>query len=535
MGAEPEPQPLPPTAEPVTIPGLLRRRAADAAEVAALVHDDDSLGYRELDERSRALAARLVAAGVGKGTRVGLWMPNGIEWAALAYAALRVGAVLVPLSTLLRPPELEAQLRSASVAFLIGVREQRGRRPLAELASLAPGLGEVGTARLRHPRLPALRRIFEAGDLPAPAVAPALVRALEERVRPADDLAILFTSGSRGAPKGVMHTHGDALRAVAGSLAARRIGPGERLYIPMPFFWMGGFGAGLLSTLVAGATLLSESDPTPARTLAFLARERATLFRGWPDQALKLAADPAFAEADLSSLRPASLGAVLPAALRPRPGARANLFGMTETFGPYCGSRLDVDLPEAAFGSCGRAFAGVEIRVVDPETRTPLPRGGRGEIEVRGTGLMRGLCGRLREATFTRDGYYPTGDLGVLDGDGYLFYAGRIDDMFKVSGATVYPSEVEAALRAVPGVSQAYVTNLTSSSGEQVGAAVVTRGGVALAEIERETRARLSAFKVPKRWLLLDSPAEVPVLATGKVDKSALQELIRRRGEAARR
>jgi acyl-CoA synthetase (AMP-forming)/AMP-acid ligase II len=519
--------------ESPTLPAFLRQRAVHSPDLAALVHDEATLSYRELDERSRALAARLVAAGVGKGSRVGVLMPNGIDWATVAYATLRVGAVLVPLSTLLKPPELEAQLRSASVAHLVAVRGYRGRDYLAELASLEPGLRELGTTRLRHARLPALRHVWSADDLPAEAAPSARVEALEAGVRPADDLAILFTSGSRGAPKGVLHTHGNALRAVASGLHARCIGPGERLYIPMPFFWMGGFGAGLLTALVAGATLLTESDPTPARTIAFLARERATLFRGWPDQAAKVAADPSFAAADLSSLRPGSLDAVLPRALRARAGARANLFGMTETFGPYCGSRLDLDLPEGKLGSCGQPFAGVEIRIVDPESREPLARGRQGEIEVRGPNLMRGIAGRLREATFTPDGFYPTGDLGTLDADDYLFYAGRTDDMFKVSGATVYPTEVEAALRTIPGVAQAYVTNLSEPSGEMVGAAVVTREALTVGDLDREARARLSSFKVPKRWVLLGSPAHVPTLATGKVDKPGLQDLIRSAGERA--
>jgi acyl-CoA synthetase (AMP-forming)/AMP-acid ligase II len=517
--------------ESPTIPAFLRHRAAHTPNAVALVHDDESISYAELDQRSRALAMRLVAAGVGKRTRFGLMMPNGIEWATVAYAAMRLGAVLVPLSTLLKPPELEAQLRAASVAHLVTVRGYRGRDYLAELASLEPGLRELGTSRLRHPRLPWLRSLWTADTVPTLAAASDLVEAIESTVRPADDLAIMFTSGSRGAPKGVQHTHGNALRAVASGLEARRIGPGERLYIPMPFFWMGGFGGGLLTALVAGATLLGETDPTPASTVAFLERERVTLFRGWPDQAAKVASDPSFATADLSSLGGGSLGAVLPEALRPRPGARANLFGMTETFGPYCGSRADVDLPEDEFGSCGRPFEGIEVRIVDPETGEPIAPGQQGEIQVRGPNLMRGIEGRLREATFTPDGYYPTGDLGVLDADGYLFYKGRRDDMFKVSGATVYPTEVEAALRTIPAVAQAYVTNLSESRGEQVGAAVVTRAAMAVEDLDREARERLSAFKVPKRWVLLGSPAEVPTMATGKVDKGGLQDLIRRKGE----
>jgi acyl-CoA synthetase (AMP-forming)/AMP-acid ligase II len=520
-----------------TVPALLRHRAAHSADREALVQDDARVSYRELDERSRALAARLVAAGVGKRARVGLLMPNGIDWAVAAYASLRIGAVLVPLSTLLRPPELEAQLRGASVAHLVTVRSYRGRDYAAELASLEPGLGELGTKRLRHPRLPALRHVWSLDALPTEPAPPALVEALEATVRPADDLGILFTSGSRGAPKGVIHTHGGALRATASGLEARRVGRGERLYIPMPFFWMGGFGTGLLSALVADATLLGESEPSPARTIAFLERERATLFRGWPDQAAKVAADPAFATADLSSLRPGSLDAVLPEKLRAPPGARANLFGMTETFGPWCGYRLDRELPEGKRGACGRPFAGVEVRIVDPdggdrgESGAPRPAGEPGEIQVRGPNLMRGIAGRLREATFTADGFYPTGDLGLLDSDGFVFYKGRRDDMFKVSGATVYPSEVEAALRTIPGVAQAYATDLAGAKGPVVGAAVVTREPLAASDLHREARARLSAFKVPKRWVRLASPADVPTLATGKVDKAGLQELIRKSGE----
>ncbi len=123
---------------------------------------------------------------------------------------------------------------------------------------------------------------------------------IERVVRPADDMAILFTSGSRGAPKGVIHTHGNAIRATHAGLGVRCVTTGERLYIPMPFFWMGGFGGGLLTALVAGATLLTESDPEPGRTIEFLERERVTLFRGWPDQGARIASHPAFATADLS-------------------------------------------------------------------------------------------------------------------------------------------------------------------------------------------------------------------------------------------
>ena len=522
----------------LTIPRVLARRRADDPALQAIVCEDAAITWAELDDASRALAGRLVAAGMGKGDRVGLLMPNGIEWATVALAVMRVAGVLVPLSTLLRPPELLDQLRIAAVSQLICVRAYRGRDYLDELRSLAPALVDRVARGERDAGLPALRAVWTSDELPDASVPQSIVAALEEVVRPADDMVILFTSGSRGAPKGVIHTHGSALRATAAGLDARCIGAGERLYIPMPLFWTGGFCGGLLSVLLAGAALLTEATTAePERTIRFLERERATLFRGWPDQAARIAAHPAFATADLGSLRPASLPAVLPHSNRPRAGARANLFGMTESAGPYCGARLDVDLPDAKHGSCGRPFAGIEVRIVDPESGAAVAPGVEGEIQLRGPSMMRGICGRTRAELFDAEGWYATGDLGRLDHDGYLWFAGRRDDMFKVKGATVYPAEVEAALRAIPGVAQAFVTDVAAQGGADAGADAGAREVAALVvsaagheTLAEAARARLSAFKVPALWLVVADPAEVPVSPTGKIVKQALQQLLLARG-----
>jgi acyl-CoA synthetase (AMP-forming)/AMP-acid ligase II len=517
--------------EAATIPALVALRAKSGADVRAVAADGDAVSYAELDVRSSALAARLAATGVVKGDRVGLLAPNSVEWAVTAYAVMRIGAVLVPLSTLLRPPELLAQLTTASVSHLVVAPAFRGRRYLDDLELAAPGVLAALDGRSRHAAAPLLRAVWRIDELSEPPVQrrdpnriDALVQAMESRVRPADDLVVLFTSGSTDTPKGVIHTHGASLRATAAGLDARCIRAGERLYIPMPFFWTGGFASGLLSALIAGATLLTEAEPEPGRTLALLERERATLFRGWPDQAAKLAAHPAFAEADLSSLGDGSLPAVLPPERRPAPGARANLFGMTETFGPYCGARLDTDLPAQKHGSCGTPFAGIEVRIADPESGAPLDRGEQGEIWLRGPNLMRAICGRVRSSVFTAGGWYRTRDLGRLDADGYLWFCGRLDDMFKVKGATVYPSEVEAALRSIDRVRQAHVVDVPGDGGHEVGAVVITDARVD--EVATALKARLSAFKVPSRWLVTSDPNVVPTTASAKVDKTALRVLL---------
>ncbi|MFI5042245.1 MAG: class I adenylate-forming enzyme family protein [Acidimicrobiales bacterium] len=517
--------------ERMTVAGLVLRWAALQPDVPFVITDVGVLTYGQLEQRSRTVLGQLLDRGVGKGTRVGLMMPNCIDWAVIAVATARAGAVLVPLSTLLRPPELEAQLRVAGVEQLLLVRTFRGRDYVGDLAEISPGLSP-GCGQLFDERLPRLRRVDLCEDLPArldPADGPEPSRldAADASVRPADDLVIIFTSGSRGAPKGVVHTHGGALGATEAGLAARCLGHGDRLYIPMPFFWVGGYGTGLLSVLVCGATLISEAQPEPERTLQLLERERVTLFRGWPGQASSLAAHPRFADADLSSLRAGSLEAVLPPTRRGAPGTRAALLGMTESFGPYCGYPLDRGMPPGKEGSCGTPFADVEVRVVDIDSGETVARGFDGEIQIRGRNMMRSVCGRRRSEVFTVDGFYPTGDLGHLDDDGFLFFRGRRDDMFKVSGATVYPSEVESALSSIAVVERAHVVDVDDGGTTRVGAAVVLAEGEDRSpeDLAKDLHRTLSSFKIPTRWRIVGYD-DLPMTATGKVDKEALRRLL---------
>jgi acyl-CoA synthetase (AMP-forming)/AMP-acid ligase II len=512
---------------PDTVDTLLRRQAASYGDKPMVIDPEQRLTYRDLDSSTRELAAGLLAVGITKGTRVALIMPNGAEWVRLAFALTRIGAVLVPLSTLLRPGELVAQLRAAAVQHLVAVEEFRGHRYLAEL-STELGAPQLPDGTCQHPDLPALRRMWtveQIGHHADTVIPQRFVDALAARVRPGDPLTIMFTSGSSGAPKGVIHTHDNALRAVGSGLAARCITSDTRLYLPMPFFWVGGLGAGVLTTLLAGATLVTEQVPEPAATVALLQRERVTLFRGWPDQAAALARQAG--GADLSTLQPGSLEALLPARLRAAPGARATLFGMTESFGPYCGYPADTDMPTTAWGSSGKPFPGMEIRIVDTDTGEQVPAGTVGMIELRGSHIMAGICGRTRADVFTVDGYYPTGDLGHLDADGFLFYHGRSDDMFKVSGATVYPSEVEQALRLIGGVHGAYATNVPGLEGNRVGAAVVCDTAGATPDALRVAAKKLlSSFKIPTVWLLLDDDSTIPRGSTGKVDTLRLRALL---------
>jgi acyl-CoA synthetase (AMP-forming)/AMP-acid ligase II len=514
-----------------TAPDLLRLRVRQDAARPAVVTYERTITYGELDAVSARVAGRLARAGAAKGSRIGLLMENGVDWVCAAVAVIRMGAVLVPLSTFLRPPELEWQLRTAAVSHLIVTDGFNGRDYLADVATLAPGLGADGAC---DPALPSLRRVWPVSELLAAegtAEVSTLVAELEKDVTPADDMVVMFTSGSSGAPKGCIHTHASTIIGVSTSLADRGVRGDDRLYLPMPLFWTGGFGMGLMTALITGCALMTEAMPEPSRTLRFIAGQKVTLFRGWPDQAVRIARCPEFAEADLTSLRAGSLDALLPPPLKAKAAnARAGLLGMTETFGPYCCYPLDRDMPQDKWGASGLVQPHVEVQIRDPESGLPLLRGEAGAIWIRGPNLMRGICGREARDVFDSDGFYDTGDLGLVDDDGFLFYRGRGDDMFKARGASVYPSEVERALQALPAVSRAFVTDVKAAgSGEpEVGAAIVPVEGARLDadQLSAALKDSLSAFKRPTRWLIISSIEDVPMLSSGKVDKRALRDAL---------
>lgn len=504
-----------------TVAALLAANATSRGEAHAIVDPQRGISWSGLNEATATRAAELVEAGVNKGHRVALMAENSVDWIVWACAVMRIGAVLVPLSTMLRGPEIEAQLRIAGVRHLIFQPEIRGRDMRAELAALD---------RLILPSLRSIRCSID--PLPeASSEASAAAQALTNKLLPADEMAVIFTSGSSGLPKGVIWTHGGAIRANASGNEARCIKPESRLYLPMPLFWTGGFAGGLFSALNTGCTLLTEAGGSDGESLAFLSREKVTLFRGWPDQAARMAAHPLFASLDFSSLAPGSLDAIMPGE-PPVPGARAPQLGMTESFGPYCGYALDQLMPADKHGSMGRPFPGRRVRIADPESGAVLGVGEVGAIQIGGPNIMAGICGREREEVFTPDLWYDTGDMGRLDADGFLWFAGRRDAMVKIAGASVYPVETEAALERIAGVERAVVCDVSVDGELRLGAAVAGTG-LSLEALAHSARDSLSAFKVPRLWLVLEPDEDFPRLVSGKIDVTAVRRLIVERGVTA--
>jgi acyl-CoA synthetase (AMP-forming)/AMP-acid ligase II len=528
-----------------TIPEFLRTRRETFAERPLIVLGDRRLDYAEADRLSARLARGLLARGLAKGARVGVLMPNGPDWVVAWLAASRIGCVVVPINTFYKARELRFVLRHADVHALLCVPRHLGNDYLERLEEAAPGLAARREQPLHLPALPQLRSVFVFGDGDrpwaandrdllaaadaAPEIDAAFLTEVEREVAPSDPMVIVYSSGSTADPKGAVHGHGSLIRHAYNLNGYRDLGADDRIYSPMPYFWVGGLVFTLLSAMHAGACLLCQDVFEPGETLRLLERERATIAAGWPHYAKAMMDHPSFRQRDLSSIRSGNLYGVLPEAVRPRdPELRSNSLGMTETAGPHTYDRMDVDLPERLRGSFGHAVPGVEHKIVDPETGAPLAPGEAGEICVRGHSLMQGLHKVEREETFDRDGYYHTGDLGRFDADGVLFFQARKGDLIKTAGANVSPREVEVLIEAMPEVQSAFVVGLPDPvRGQEVAAALVLDSGRALeaAELRERLRKDLAAYKVP-RHVFFAAKAELPFTDSGKIDKRRLAELL---------
>ncbi len=531
-----------------SIPEFVRTRSERFGARPLILLRDERITYAQADERSARLARGLLAEGVGKGSRIGIWLPNGPDWIVAFLAATRIGAIAIPLNTFYKPRELGFVLRHADVERLLTLPRFLNADYLERLEAVAPGLATQKAGHLRVRELPYLRDVFVFGESPRawargvsaleatadanPAIDAAFLREIESCVTPADALVVIYSSGSTADPKGAVHTHGTLIRHAFNLNAFRDLAASDRIFSPMPFFWVGGLVFTLMAAMHTGAFMLCEEAFEPGETLALLERERATIVAGWPHYSKAMMEHPSFKTRDLSSIRSGNLYDILPPELRPKdPELRSNSLGMTETCGPHTIERMDVDRPEALRGSFGRSVPGTEHKVVDPNDGRVLPPGELGEVCVRGYPLMQGLSKVEREDAFDRDGYYHTGDAGYFDPGGTFFFKARLGDMIKTAGANVTPREVEIVLEAQPEVRSGFVVGVPDPArGQNVAAAVILKAGRELPwdALRERLRAELSAYKVPRHCFFFRD-GELPFTDSGKIDKQKLSALLAER------
>jgi acyl-CoA synthetase (AMP-forming)/AMP-acid ligase II len=514
-----------------SIPALLASAAERHAERLAVVDGATALTYRDLDAQARRFAAALIESGVGPGDRVAIWCFNCPEWIVAVLGIFAAGAVLVPVNTRFKGHEAADILRRSGVRTLVTVSDFLG----TDYLTLLEGAGVP---------LPALEtRVLARGNAERAAdgavdwqtfLGRATPAALEEVRRrsaalgPEDPSDILFTSGTTGVPKGVVMTHGRTLTVATDWVAMTGLHAGDVYLQVNPYFHMFGLKAGILASVVAGATMLPEAVFDVDVVLSRVETDRVTVLPGAPTIYQSILDHPDRDTRDLSSLRVAVTGAAdIPVELIHRVQQELPFdtiitgYGLTEG-GTACATS-EGDDSEAIATTVGTARPGFEVRIVGEGDRD-VAAGEAGEVLLRGGSIMAGYLDDPEGTAkvLSDDGWLRTGDLGVLDEFGRLRIVGRGKDMFIVGGFNAYPAEIENALLRHPGIRQAAVIGIPDHRLGEVGMAfVVTSGPTTAEEIIEWSRDQMANYKVPRAVEIVD---ELPLNATGKVMKDVLRE-----------
>jgi long-chain acyl-CoA synthetase len=481
---------------------ILDRSATAQPDGIAIRLDDLTISYGQLGAAARRVVSLLASAGLSRGDRVGLMMPNIPAFPVAFYGALTAGAVVVPMNPLLKSREVAYYLSDSGARLLFAWRDFAGEA--------AKGAADVGAEVIQ----------VDDADLSS-ALAGHSPAASSADPGDTDDAVILYTSGTTGQPKGAQLTHGGLARnarLTAETLLQNH--PNDVMMGCLPLFHVFGLTCGLNATVLAGGTLTLLPRFDAGKALDIIARDRVTIFEGVPTMYAGMLHHPAADSADTTSLRVCvSGGAAMPVEI---------LRGFEEKFGCMIleGYGLSETSPVASFnhphrprkaGSIGTPVEGVEMRLVS-DAGGPVPAGEVGEIAIRGHNVMKGYWGKPAATTEAiPDGWFRTGDLARVDEDGYYYIVDRKKEMIIRGGYNVYPREIEEALHEHPAVAEVAVIGMPHAElGEEVGAAVALKPGAEAspAELQQFVKERVAAYKYPRRvWLV----AGLPKGPTGKI------------------
>jgi fatty-acyl-CoA synthase len=488
---------------------------------------DLRLSYAELGAAVTQLARGLIAAGLERGDRVGIWSPNRAEWTLVQYATAKLGLILVNINPAYQTSELEYALSQSGCRLLIAA-------PAFKTSDYRAMVEEV------RPRLAGLERVVfldgpEWGELLASGseVGEAEVRRRSEELSPEDPINIQYTSGTTGFPKGATLTHRNILNNGYFVGEACRYTEEDRVCIPVPFYHCFGMVMGNLGSTSHGSAMVIPAPAfDPQATLAAVARERCTSLYGVPTMFIAMLACPNFDTYDLRSLRTGIMaGSPCPTEVMKQVIERMHMsevgicYGMTETSPVSTQTAFD-DPIEKRVGTVGRVQPHIEVKVADPGSGESVPRSESGEFCTRGYSVMLGYWNdpeRTNEA-IDADGWMHTGDLATMDEDGYLNIVGRIKDMVIRGGENVYPREIEEFLYGHPDVSDVQVIGVPDERfGEELMAWIVPRGDATLDEeqVRAFCQGKIAHYKIPRYVKLVDG---FPMTVTGKVQKFKMRE-----------
>jgi fatty-acyl-CoA synthase len=544
----------------VTIPQLLDRTCTrhGGKPAAIFAANESRLSWYELRDRSNDVAAGLLALGVGRGDRVGIWAPNRAEWLYVQFGTARIGAILVNINPAYRTSELEYALNKVGCKVLVMACRHRSSDYLAMLRALAPEL-DSGEGSLQAVKLPSLKHVIVLDDEPVPRAARSFANlmslagpahrarldALSAALDPDDAINIQFTSGTTGAPKGATLSHFNIVNNARYAAKCMEMSAEDRLCIPVPLYHCFGMVLGVLVCASVGAAMVFPGESFDAeQTLAAVARYRCTALHGVPTMFIAQLEHPNFANYDMSSLRTGIMaGAPCPIETMRQVIDRMHMrevtigYGMTETSPLSFQSRTD-DAIDRRVATVGRIHPHVEVKIVDASGKT-VPIGTSGELCTRGYCVMRGYWDdpeRTAEA-IDAGGWMHSGDIATVDEQGYCSIVGRLKDMLIRGGENIYPREIEEFLMRHPKVQSVQAFGVPDHRyGEEVCAFIVLKPGQSATdeEIRGFCQGQISHHKVP-RYIRFVS--DFPLTATGKPQKFVMREQmineIRAQGMAA--
>ena len=535
---------------------LLDKCIGEALEDTAVLYpDNDALivchqwrryTYRELNEEVDRTARGLLSLGIQKGDRIGIWATNCAEWVLTQFATAKIGAVLVNINPSNRARELEyvlGQSECQTLIFIEGFRDidyvQAVREMCPELAS-----GDADTAFSR--KLPHLRRLILIGGQPSQGMLgwDELVErgrriqfdellARESELDFDDVINIQYTSGTTGFPKGATLSHHNIVNNGAFVAQAMRFTHHDRLCIPVPFYHCFGMVLGNLACVISGATMVVPSAYFEAEaTLKAVSEERCTALHGVPTMFVAELQHPGFNKFDLHTLRTGIMaGSPCPIEVMKRVVNQMHCREMTIAYGlteasPVVTQTTPDDPIERRVTTVGKVLPHTEIKIIDPLSGRIVPRGATGELCTRGYQVMKGYYKdpAATNAAIDSSGWLHTGDLAVVDQEGYFKITGRAKDMIIRGGENVYPREIEEFLHTCPGIAAVQVIGVPDQKyGEQVMAWIKLESGSQLgpAEIRAFCEGKIAHFKIPHYVKIVD---EFPMTVTGKVQKFKMRE-----------
>ncbi|CAN5745122.1 AMP-binding protein [soil metagenome] len=523
-----------------TLGAVLDEMTAANPSAPAVFFDGRVMSYAELRQRSIEAAKSLLALGLRRGDRLGVLLANEPRWLVMCYAASYVGATLVPLNTWYKKSELAWTLRHCEVSMLVTARKLLNQDYAGMLDELLPSLHEARNGALQDAGYPALRRVVMVGDAlrgtmswsafkaASTGIDGATFEAAASAVQPTDAAFILYTSGSLAEPKGVVLNHGGVIRNGVHMGDRRAIKSEDRVWLGSPLFYGLGATNALPVALTHGASLVLQGSFEAGRAIQAVQSTGATTFYGTGNMTRAILDHPDYAQSKIGTLKKGNAGTMTEykrmTLVEMGVSQASPAYGLTESYGNATVGEHDDPL-EVKLNTSGRPLPDTELLIVDPASGSPLPAGQIGLVLLRGLTAPRYHANPEETRKAMRpDGYFDTGDLGSLDGDGRFAFHARLKEVIKSGGINVSPMEVEQLLVRHPHVLDAHVVGVADPvRGELIVAFVDVDAAVPEAELKDFVKERAASFKTPHH-VFFRTESQLPRLASGKVAKFKLVE-----------